>query len=165
MIQLDGSDIAQAMRALNRSMNAGNSKAIKRIASKRLRLAAAPLAAEMKTRVLGLPSQGRSRGGSMRQAIARQTRVNTRWSGKNAGVSVVQRSRGMPRDFRMAGRMFNREEGWSPSNLAGETTHQEMTPANWFDGAAMGKRKDIQRHVVGALAEVADTMAQAAHRR
>ncbi len=164
MITLDASDVATVMRSINRSLKqADGGKLMKREVSKALRNIAKPLAAEQKARVLRLPSKGHS-GPSMRQAVARQTRVNTRWGGKNAGIAVVQRARGMPRDFQMAGRMFNREEGWNPQNLTGETFHQQMTPAKWFDEPTKGMRPEMRHEVAAALEEVADKMAAAAHR-
>jgi hypothetical protein len=165
MIQLDASQVSQAMRAINRSMKtAEGGKLIKRKVSAKLRKVAKPLVDVQKERVLRLPSRGHA-GPSMRQAIAKRTKASTRWGGKNAGISIVQRGTGMPRDFRLAGRAFNREEGWNPTNLAGETTHQQVRPAEWFDQPTKGMRPTIKHEMIQALEEAADTMARAAHRR
>ena len=165
MIRLDASDIQHVMRSINRSMNsAQGGKLIKRKVSAKLRKIAKPLVDEQKARVLSLPSKGHA-GPSMRQAIARQTRAATRWSGKNAGISVVQRGRGMPRDFRLAGRVFNRAEGWNPTSLGGVQVHQQTTPSAWFDEPTKGLRPAMRHEVAAALEEAADTMARAAHGR
>jgi hypothetical protein len=109
--------------------------------------------------VRALPSKGHS-GQNMRQAIARSIRAATRWSGKSGGVSVIQRGRGMPRDFRYAGRAFNREEGWNPTNLAGEVETQKVRPAEWFDSAAdVAEAKLARRQIIEALDDVAGTLA------
>lgn len=153
------SDIKQKMGHLKKVMaEQSDGKVIKRTLSAKLRKIAKPLEQQMRTRVLRLPSKGHP-GPSMRQAVARQTRAATRWSGDNMGVSVVQRARGMPRDFRMAGRAFNRSEGWRPTTLGGVSIHQEMRPVGWFDGATPGVRPDAQREILQALDEAAATIA------
>lgn len=151
MLDIDDSDLRAAMAHLGRAMRHESvSNKIKRETSKHLRQILQPLVKERQTRVLALPSRGHA-GEGMRQAIARQTKAGTRWSGKNAGVSIIQKARGMPRDFRMAGRMFNREEGWSPQNLGGITQHQQIRPAAWFDDAATTDRGPIRKEVIQAL--------------
>jgi hypothetical protein len=96
----------------------------------------------------------------MRAAVAKKVVAATRWSGKSGGVSVIQRARGLPRNFQMAGRAFNRASGWDPQNLAGETMHQEMTPVEWFDAEAdNSERRIVRQQVIQALDEVAGTLA------
>src|SRR4051812_26258771 len=110
-------DLAEVMRTMRRALKqAEDGKVLQRELAKRLRKFMQPLVAAQRTRVLRLPSKGHP-GESMRQAVARQTRAATRWSGKNAGIQIIQRARSMPRDFNMAGRMFNRDGGWEPQNL------------------------------------------------
>ncbi len=157
------SDIRKKMQTLASAFKDGGApKTMKRELSKRLRTVAKPLEMKMKARVMRLPSKGHS-GPSMRQAIAQKTKAATRWSGDNIGVSVKQRARGMPRDFAMAGRSFNREEGWNPTTLGGIQTHQEMRPAQWFDGETTGMRPDMQKEVLRALDEAADKIASSVH--
>lgn len=156
--QLD-SDIRKKMQAMSRAFKDGSaSKTMKRELSKRLRTVAKPLEMKMKARVMRLPSKGHP-GQSMRQAIAQKTRAATRWSGDNIGVSIKQRSRGMPRNFAMAGRAFNREEGWNPTTLGGIAVHQEMSPSRWFDGETDGVRPEMQKEVLRALDDAAAKIA------
>jgi hypothetical protein len=162
VIELD-SDIKQKMAGLKRAMaEASDGKVLKRQLSKRLRGLVAPLVAEQKARVLRLPSKGHD-GPGLRQAIARQTKAATRWSGKNMGVQIIQRGRSMPRDFRLAGRAFNREAGWHPKTLGGETVLQQIRPAQWFDQPVKGKRSQVAREVHTALEEAAAKIGQSAH--
>lgn len=162
MIKLEN-DVQDMMRVIRRMMNeATTGKALKRELSKELRGIMNPLVAEQRRRVLALPSRG-GHTQSMRQAVARQTKAATRWSGKNVGVQVIQRARGMPRNFNMAGRMFNREEGWNPTTLGGETVHQQIRPAGWFDDVTTGVRPDVTRRVRHALEQAADKIAESAH--
>lgn len=165
MIQMDASDFSTVIRSINRTLKTTEEgKLVKRKASARLRKIVQPLVAAQRARVLALPSKGHP-GQSMRQAIAKRTRAAVRWSGQDPGVSIVQRGSGMPRDFRLAGRVFNRQAGWNPQNLGGIKHHQQIRPANWFDSPTQGKRPEVQHELMLALEEVAATMAQIARRR
>jgi hypothetical protein len=150
VVQLD-SDIKERMAGLKRAMAEGaGGKTLKRELSKRLRDLMNPLVQQQKSRVLRLPSKGHQ-GPSMRQAIARQTKAATRGSGQNMGVQIIQRARAMPRGFDYAGRAFNRADGWNPTTLGGETVHQEIRPAGWFDDVTDGQRPKVGREVLAAL--------------
>jgi hypothetical protein len=158
VIELD-SDIREKMAYLKQAMADGaTGKTLKRELSKELRGIMNPLVTEQRQRVLRLPSQGHP-GTSMRQAIARQTKAATRWSGRSMGVQIIQRARSMPRGFNMAGRMFNRAEGWNPTSLGGEKLHQEMTPSGWFDDVTAGQRPAVGRAVLTALEATAGKIA------
>lgn len=160
MIRIDDSDLRRAMFHLARAMRAeGVSKKIKRDTSKRLRELMRPMVEKRRAAVLSLPSSGHS-GEQMRAAIAKQIRAATRWSGKNGGVSIIQRGRGMPRGFNMAGRAFNRAEGWNPQNLGGESVHQQVTPVEWFDSQADAtERREVRQQIIEALDETAGSLA------
>lgn len=162
MIEME-TDAKEKMLKLKKAMSeAADGKVIKRQIAKELRSLMNPLVAEQRSRVLRLPSKG-GHGQSMRQAIARQTKAATRWGGENVGVSVIQRARGMPRGFEYAGRAFNRASGWHPQSLGGETIHQQIRPAQWFDGATTGKRGEIGQKVHHALDAAAAKIAESAH--
>lgn len=158
--ELDDKDIRRAMNALGRTLNADKvGKQIKRETSKRLRGIMRPMVEKRKAAALRLPSKGHL-GLSMRSAIAKQIKAKTRWSGESGGVSVTQRARGMPRGFNMAGRMFNRSEGWNPKTLGGEQVHQQVRPVEWFDAlAGASETKDARQQIVGALEDAAGRLA------
>lgn len=160
MIEMDDKDIRRAMKALGRTMNSSNAgKQIKRDISKRLRTIMRPMVEKRKAAVLRLPSKGHS-GPGMRQAIAKQIKAQTRWSGDSGGVSISQRARGMPRNFNMAGRVFNRPEGWNPTSLGGEVEHQQVKPVQWFDALAeKGDTANARHEVVAALEDAAGRLA------
>lgn len=160
VIEIDDRDIRRAMLSLGRALRAdGVNKQIKREVSKRLRDIMKPMVDKRKSAVMRLPSKGHV-GASMRAAIAKQTRAATRWSGQQGGVSIVQRARGMPRNFNMAGRMFNRAEGWNPRTLGGEITHQQVRPVAWFDSAAdQSEVSHARQEIVQALERTADRLA------
>lgn len=162
MIELDARDLKRAMTQMRQAMAAGaDGKIMKRELSKRLRGLMAPLVQEQKARILGTPSKGH-KGASMRQAIAKQTKAAVRWSGSNIGVQVTQRGRSMPRDFRLAGRAFNREEGWHPQNLGGVVMHQQVRPSAWFDQPTHGQASKVKHEVMEALQDAAGKIADKA---
>lgn len=150
--ELDDKDIRRVMHAMGRVMNGDAvGKKIKRETSKRLREIMGPMVEKRKSAAMRLSSKGHA-GASMRAAVARQTKGQARWSGQSGGVSITQRARGMPRDFRMAGRMFNRAEGWNPTTLGGEKVHQEIRPVEWFDSqVTSGDTKRARQEIVQAL--------------
>lgn len=162
VIKIDDDDLKAAMRHLARQFNGpGVSKTLKRKTSAKLRKIIEPMVAKRRAAVRALPSRGGVRqGGSMRQAVAQKTRAGTRWSGKDVGVQIIQRARGMPRDFRYAGRMFNREIGWDPVSLDGSQRHQQMRPAGWFDEPMKEDRRIARRQVIEALEETAAILAK-----
>lgn len=163
MIEMD-TDLKEKMIHLRKAMaEATDGKVIKRELAKELRGLLNPLVAKQRAAVMRLPSRGGSHGQSMRAAIARQTKAATRWSGDNIGVQVIQRARSMPRGFQFAGRAFNRAEGWNPQTLGGETIHQQIRPAQWFDGQTTGVRAETTRQVHEALNRAATKMAAKAH--
>lgn len=132
MISYD-SDLPEALQAIARAVGSeADGRKLKRELAKRIRGVMEPARQKVIARLLALPSQGRS-GISMRQAIARQTRASVRFKGRDTGVSLVQRARGMPRDFQYAGRAFNRPEGWNVTTLGGAQVVQQMRPVEWFD--------------------------------
>lgn len=160
MLQIDDSDLRRAMHHLARAMRAEKvSRHIKRDVSKKLRMLMRPMVEKRRAAVLRLPSSGHS-GQGMRQAIAQKVVAATRWSGKSGGVSIIQRARGMPRNFQMAGRAFNRAEGWYPQDLNGVEMYQQVTPVEWFDSQAdSGEAREVRHQVIQALDEVAGTLA------
>lgn len=162
MIEME-TDLKEKMVKLKKAMaEAENGKVIKREIAKELRGLLNPLVARQRAAVLRLPSKG-GHSQSMRQAIARQTKAATKWGGDNVGVQVIQRARSMPRGFQYAGRAFNRAEGWNPSTLGGETVHQQIRPAQWFDSETAGERSEVGQKVHHALDAAAAKMASAAH--
>lgn len=159
MIEIDDRDIRRAMQLLGKTLASSKTgKVVKRELSKKLRGLAQPLVEKRKSAVRKIRSKGHE-GPSLRQAIAKQTKAATRWSGNSAGLSIAQKARGMPRGFDQAGRAFNRAEGWNPTSLGGEVHHQEVRPVEWFDSTNAADGPKVRQEVVEALEEVAGTLA------
>lgn len=165
MIELDDRTFRDALQAIARAMaKESDGKSLKRDLAKNLRGVVEPLRAKVIAKLMSLPSQGHP-GAGMREAIARQTRAGVRFTGRQTGVNLVQRARGMPRNFQYAGRAFNREEGWNVTSLGGEQLVQQMQPAQWFDGPIEDDAPgEARRAITGALEDMADRIARDVHK-
>lgn len=162
MIELSSDQ--QALKDLGRAVAAeADGKTLKRELAKRLRGIMDPLKSEVVRRLMATGGGGHP-GQSMRQAVAKQVRAGVRFSGRNTGVNLVQRARGMPREFPYAGRAMNRDEGWKPRTLGGATAQQYATPAGWFDEPTKDTRADAQRQVKAAMDDMARRLAARAQR-
>jgi hypothetical protein len=150
------------LQALGRALAAeSDGKALKRDLAKQLRQVIQPLRAQVLRRLMSIGGSTHS-GSGLRESVGRQTRAGVRFSGKNTGVNLVQRSRGMPRNFPMAGRALNREEGWTPTSLGGTKVHQQATPVEWFDEPAQQSTDEARRAVKQALEDMAQRIANRA---
>lgn len=164
MIEMDDRDIRRAMSLLSKALNADDvGKKIKRETSKQLRGLVDPMLQRRKAAILRVSSHGH-KGPSMRQAIAKQTKAQARWSGKQGGVSIIQRARAMPRNFNMAGRAFNRAAGWNPQPIGGVKHHQQIRPVAWFDSESdAGETRRVRREIERALESTAGRIASEIH--
>lgn len=152
------------LTALSRALAAeADGKALKRDLAKNLRTIMQPLRAQVIRRLMSTGGSSHA-GQSMRDAIARQTRAGVRFSGRNTGVNLVQRARGMPRGFNMAGRAMNRTEGWNPTTLGGTTVHQHARPAEWFDEPTHASVDEARRATQDAMEDMARRLAERARR-
>jgi hypothetical protein len=159
VIELSVDQQRDAMKAVARAMAAeSDGKALKRDLAKRLRSIMDPLKVQVTQRLMQIPTTGHE-GESLRQAVKRQVRAATRFSGRNTGVSLTQRARSMPRSFQYAGRALNRPEGWQPISLGGATLHQEARPVEWFDEPTSRSAEKAKREVTEALADMARRIA------
>lgn len=136
-------------------------KALKRDLAKQLRQVIQPLRAQVLRRLMSIGGSAHS-GTGLREAVGRQTRAGVRFSGRNTGVNLVQKARGMPRGFNMAGRALNREEGWNPTSLGGTQVHQQATPVEWFDEPTQQSTREARRAVAQALEDMAERIANRA---
>lgn len=135
---------------------------LKRELSAEIRSVLDPLVPVVRARVLALPSR---RNTGMRQAIARQTRVSAKFSGRDVGAVLIQRARGMPRGFQYAGRAFNDgDSGWHPKSIDGSERVQHTTPAGWFDQPVERVEPDARERIQAAIAHMAERIAARARR-
>lgn len=148
------------LTALSRALAAeSDGKALKRDLAKRLRAVMQPVREQVVRRLMSTGGASHE-GQSLRQAVAKQTRAGVRFSGRNTGVNLVQRTRGMPRGFNMAGRAMNRAEGWQ----AHATARQHARPAEWFDQPAKASTDEARRATMEAMEDMARRLAERARR-
>jgi hypothetical protein len=160
VIEFEVEQTRNGLTALSRAVAAeSDGKALKRDLGKRLRAVMEPVRQQVIRR---LQSTGGSahEGPRLRDAVARQTRAGVRFSGRNTGVNLVQRTRGMPRGFNMAGRAMNRAEGWQ----AHATARQHARPAEWFDEPAKASVDEARRAALAAMEDMARRLAERAKR-
>lgn len=159
MIKLSIEEQRSGLQAIGRALaRESDGKALKRDLAKNLRKVMEPIKAQVVGRLLSVSSSGHP-GESMRQAIAKQTRAGVRFSGRNTGVNLIQRGKGMPRGFRYAGRAFNRPDGWTPTALGGVQVHQQATPTEWFDQPTKQSTEKARQAVTDAMEDMARRLA------
>jgi len=164
VIEFDVDKARNGLTALSRALaQESDGKALKRDLGKKLRALMDPLRAQVVRRLMQTGGSGHP-GAGLREAIARQTRAGVRFSGRNTGVNLVQRARGMPRDFQYAGRAFNRVEGWNPKSLGGATMHQQAQPVEWFDEPTSKSTEEARQAAMEAMEDMARRLAERAGR-
>lgn len=164
MIELSVDEVGDGLRAVARAVAAeADGKQLKRELAAELRKIAEPLRQRQIQRLMAIPSKGHP-GQGLRDSVARQTKAGVRFSGRNVGVHIQQRARGMPRNFRFAGRALNRAEGWQPQALGGVRIQQFARPVEWFDQPTRGVEADFVRAVHGVIENMARRLAARASR-
>lgn len=164
MIELSTDQQRDGLRALGRAFAAeSDGKQLKKELAAELRKVVEPIKDRQVRQILAVRSSGH-RGAGIRQAIARQTRAGVRFGGRDVGVNIIQRTRGMPRNFRFAGRAMNRAQGWSPQSLGGVVRQQFARPTGWFDDAGDGMSADAVRAASQVMERMAARLAARAGR-
>jgi hypothetical protein len=147
---------------------------LRRALAKELREAVDPAVEEAKGRIMAMGSAGRSRGGSLRAAIAGQVKAQARLSGKSVGVRVRVAKKGMPRDFVNAPKRTNREKGWRhpvpPPRLAEGAEGpllppkwvQQVGSPGWFDDPMQERAPEYLAAVQRVIADTADRIRRGA---
>lgn len=145
---------------------------LRRALSKELRQAVDPAVAEAKGRIMAMDTAGLPHGQSLRGAIARQVKAQTRLTGKSAGVRVRVSRKGMPRGFDNAPKRTNRDAGWRhpvpvryPDGGATQESdtwvHQVGAPG-WFDNPMQEHADDYLAAVQQVIADTADRISKGA---
>lgn len=160
MIELSVDQQRNGLKLLAKAMaEESDGKALKQDLAKRLRTIMNPLRLQVIARLMSTGGGKPHPGESLRQAVAKQTRAGVRFSGRNVGVNIVQRARGMPRNFPYAGNAMNSVDGWNPTTLGGIQVHQQVRPVEWFDQPARGSEDEARRKVQAAMEDMATRLA------
>lgn len=140
-----------------------------------LREAVKPAEAAAKSSIMAMPSTGlRSKGGSLRAAIRKEIKAETRLSTRSAGVTVRVRRRAV-RGFKNPAKRLNSSKPWRhpilPFRRVGGRTvplprsewtwvQQRSPKPGWFDDAMRGHRAEYEAAVRKAMNNTADRIAR-----
>lgn len=157
-LTVDQANLAAVARVLK---DEADGKTLRRDLMRELKATAAAPIADAKSGILATPSKGLHSGQSIRSEIARTVKPTARLSGRTTGVSIRQSSTGNVRDFKMAGRRFNRGNFRHP--VFG-TARYIVQPGNkdWFDRPMQAAKPDFKADVLRVVQDLADTLAQRA---
>lgn len=164
MIELSVDEQSNGLRALARAVAAeSDGKQLKKELAAELRRVVEPIRSRQVARIMSIPSKGHP-GRGLRESVAHQTKAGVRFGGRNVGINIMQRARGMPRNFQFAGRALNRAAGWSPKSLGGVIFHQHARPTEWFDQPGHGAGADAMRAAQQVMERMAARLAARAGR-
>lgn len=159
---LDASDLKDMASAIKRE---ADSKQLRRDLMRNLRQAVKPAENEAKSSIMAMGSAGLRTGPSLRSAIARQVKSETRLSGKYAGIRVKVRKRNMPRGFVNAPKRTNSAKGWRHPTFGRDAdgatrwVHQLGKP-RWFDDPMQAHAPEYRAAVHQAMEETANRLAR-----
>lgn len=144
-----------------RLMAEATGKRLRRDLGKELRKAAQPIVMDARTNILGMPSSARGARIPLRATIAREVKVQTRWSGRNTGVRIRVGKRKMPRGFRNAPKRLNSGRGWRHPVFGDlETWVQQSGRPSWFHDATRSHRPEVRRAVLRAMNAAVERIAK-----
>jgi hypothetical protein len=144
--------------ALGRALKAEeDGKQLKKDLLRNLRKALKPVQDEVKREINSMSSHGGSHGMALRRTVARKVVVQTRMSGRSAGVKLIAKKTPGIRDFRNAPKRLNSKKGWRhPVFGDREDWRQQMGKPDWFDGPVRARRSEFRKAVKEVLDEMAD---------
>lgn len=134
-------------------------KFLRRELIKALKATAGAPIAQAKSGILSAPSRGLHGGQSLRAEVARTIKPVTRLSGRMTGVSIRQAGTPNLRNFKMAGRRFNRGYFRHPVFGNTEVWVGQTGKPEWFDGPMRNAAPDFKDDVLRVVQELADTLA------
>ncbi len=133
-------------------MAEADGKKLRRDLGKELRKAAQPIVLDARSNILALPSSTRGQRVPLRATIAREVKVQTRWSGNSTGVRIRVGKRKMPRGFKNAPKRLNSGRGWRHPVFGDyETWVQQVGRPSWFHDATRGHRPEVRKAVLRAM--------------
>ena len=154
-VEVDQRDLRRLVIALRK---AGDGKELRKDLVKGLRSAVVPVAQAAKASILSMPSSGGHSGASLRGAVAGGVKVQIRTTGA-AGVFVVAKSTGMPRNFRNAPKRLDAKSWRHPVPGVKKWVTQVGKPG-WFDDTMQRARPGANRAAADALDSVAQRIDQ-----
>ena len=151
-VEVDQGDLRKLVRALNRE---ADGKELRRDLVEGLKTAVEPFAQLARSSILSMSSSGRYQvEPGLRESIASQIAVEAKTGGRNAGVSVIARKRGMPRGFRNAPKLTNRRT-WRHRVFGMDVWVNQRGKPGWFDDTLKRADPAAERAAKQAMDNVA----------
>lgn len=149
----------QALVAVSRVLKSeADGKTLRRELIRTLKATAEAPIDRAKSEMLATPSQGLTQGQSLRSAVANSIKPVSRLSGQRAGVSIRQAQTPNLRNFKMAGRRFNRGNFRRP--VFGTTRYVvQAGNVEWFDRPMQDAQPEFKADVLRVVQDLADTLA------
>jgi hypothetical protein len=144
--------------ALGRALKAeDDGKQLKKDLLRNLRQALKPVQDEVKREINSMGSHGGEHGMALRRTVARKVVVQTRMSGRSAGVRLIAKKTPGLRGFRNAPKRLNSKKGWRHPVMGDrEDWVHQMGKPDWFDGPVRARRSEFRKAVADVLDEMAD---------
>ncbi len=157
-LTVDQANMAAVARALK---GEADGKLLRRELVRSLKATTAGPIGEAKAEMLSTPSRGLTSGQSLRSTVANSIKPVSRLSGASTGVSIRQTRTPELRNFKMAGRRFNRAS-FRRRVFGSEGFVVQVGNPRWFDDAMQDAKPEFKADVVRVVQELADTLAQRA---
>ena len=150
-------DLPEALHRLARALEAEGSARFRAQLARNLEKAAQPAAADVRARVMAIPSRGgRRSGGSIRRAIAQAVRVDVRLDPGVTGVRIAIGKQTMPRQFYNAAKRFNQQVFRRPVYGRGVTLQRGQP---YFESTLQPGRPRYAEACHDAMEDMADRIA------
>lgn len=152
----------KAVVAVGEAMKAEeDGKALRRDLLRELRAIGTPIVPDVQSAVRQLPDISPAVAEPrLREAIASQTKLSVRMSGRYTGLRVWISTKGDPRGFRFAARAMNRGRGWRhPVFGTSAWVVQRSGREAWFESTVMRRKQEARDGVVAAVDAMARRIA------
>lgn len=154
-LTLDQRGLVEVARVLK---GEADGKTLRRNLIRELKSTADRPIAKAKAEILATPSRGLTQGQSLRAEVARTIKPVSRLTGQRTGVSIRQAQTPNLRNFKMAGRRFNR--GTFRHRVFGSDVFvDQQGNLDWFDRPMQEAKPEFKADVLRVVQGLADTLA------
>lgn len=152
---VDQANLAAVARVLK---SEADGKTLKRDLMKALKSTAAAPIGQARAEMLATPSKDLGRGMSLRSTVANSIKPQSRLSGGMTGVSIRQARTPQLRNFKMAGRRFNRGDFRRPV-FGTDRYVVQAGNREWFDRPMQDAKPEFKADVLRVVQDLTDTLA------
>lgn len=154
-LTIDQQGLAMVARVLK---SEADGKALRRDLIRTLKATAEAPISKARSEMLATPSRGLTQGQSLRATVAKSIKPVSRLSGQATGVSIRQARTPELRNFKMAGRRFNRGDFRHPVFGTDRYVVQSGN-LEWFDRPMQDAKPEFKADVLRVVQDLADTLA------